>query len=151
MRRNEHIVSVKDEPKGQSGEKIKTGISGSVLQGNALTPEFYELIYEADPGAENDDYYVTSVPFEIVMHAFIARLLRFARSTKSANNFVDRFVILRVCKHSTSQLTSRITCKPLNRGLEASSKAVVLNFFCFERLKSLTFGTKITPNYWEEC
>ena len=74
MRRNEHIVSVKDEPKGQSGEKIKTGISGSVLQGNALTPEFYELIYEADPGAENDDYYVTSADF-IQLHSQIKKNL----------------------------------------------------------------------------
>lgn len=72
MRRNEHIVSVKYEPKGQSGEEVKTGISGAVSQGNALTPEFYDLIYEADPGAENDDYYVTSADF-IELHSQIKK------------------------------------------------------------------------------
>lgn len=70
MIRNEHNVSVKDGLSGQSGEEVKTGISSSVLHGNALTPEFYELIYEADPGAKNDDYYVTSADF-IGLHSQI--------------------------------------------------------------------------------
>jgi hypothetical protein len=79
MRRNEQNVSVKDELKGQSSEEFKMGISNSVLHGNALTPEFYELIYDVDPEAENDDYYVTSSDF-IGLHTQIKKdLLRALR------------------------------------------------------------------------
>ena len=40
-----------------------SNMPGAVLRENALTPEFYELIYSADPEAANDDYYVTSEDF----------------------------------------------------------------------------------------
>lgn len=47
----------------QSDEEIRGGFSELSLQKNALTPEFYELIFDADPNAVNDDYYVTSEDF----------------------------------------------------------------------------------------
>ena len=72
MGRKEHNVSVTGEPTGQSDEEISAGISGAVLQRNPLTPEFYELIFEADPEALNDDYYVTSRDF-VQLHSKIKK------------------------------------------------------------------------------
>ena len=40
--------------------------------GTRLTPEFFELIYDADPEAENDDYYVTSPDF-VQLHSQIKK------------------------------------------------------------------------------
>lgn len=72
MRRNEHNVSVRGQPIGQFGKEVRAGISGAVLQRNALTPEFYELISGADPDAANDDYYVTSPEF-VQLHSKIKK------------------------------------------------------------------------------
>jgi len=72
MRRNEHNVAVRSEPTGQLGEEVRESISGAVLQTNALTPEFCELISEADPDAANDDFYVTSPEF-VQLHSKIKK------------------------------------------------------------------------------
>jgi hypothetical protein len=56
----------------------------TVLSENRLSENFYELIYELDPEAKNDDYYVTSADF-IELHSemkayLITRIIWWATS-----------------------------------------------------------------------
>ena len=61
------------EPKQPSDHGAATEAVG---QGKRLTPEFCELVYEWDPEAANDSYYVTSADF-VQLHSEIKRgLLR---------------------------------------------------------------------------
>ncbi len=45
-----------------------------VSQKHQLSPKFFDLIYDRDPEAANDDYYVTSSDF-IELHSQIKRTL----------------------------------------------------------------------------
>ena len=46
----------------------------TVLSKDQLSPEFFDLIYDWDPAASNDDYYVTSPDF-IEIHDQLKRTL----------------------------------------------------------------------------
>ena len=60
MRRGKQEFSLKDEPTRPPRQDVA---AEPVWQGNRLSPEFCELIYEWDPEAANDSYSVTSADF----------------------------------------------------------------------------------------
>ncbi len=51
-----------------------SGAAATVLSKDQLCPEFFDLIYDWDPEASNDDYYVTSSDF-IEIHDQLKRTL----------------------------------------------------------------------------
>lgn len=58
--------------KQQPGVSVRRDPAPSPHRPRELTPEFCALIYDADSGASNDDYYVTSADF-LELHSGIRR------------------------------------------------------------------------------
>ena len=72
LRLEKHKFLVKGAPKRRFGQGVMSEAVEPVSQENRLSPEFCDLIYEWDPEAANDDYYVTSSDF-IQLHSQIKK------------------------------------------------------------------------------
>jgi hypothetical protein len=53
-----------------------SGTNGRPTRTRAPEAEFFDLIYELDPGAANDDYYVTSADFLALQSELRSKLIR---------------------------------------------------------------------------
>lgn len=68
--------STREDVKRGLGHGVTAAVVESASSENRLSPEFFDLIYEWDPKAVNDEYYVTSSDF-IELHSQIrTRLIR---------------------------------------------------------------------------
>ena len=74
MKPEKYNLLVKDVPEFRSGQSPISEAVEPVTQAHRLSPEFFDRIYDWDPGAANDDYYVTSPDF-IELHSQIKRTL----------------------------------------------------------------------------
>ena len=74
MGSKKHRLLVKQVPRSRLAQNAVSGADELVLPENQLSPEFFDLIFDWDPEAANDEYYVTSSNF-IELHSEIKKFL----------------------------------------------------------------------------
>lgn len=74
MKAEKHNHLVKDAPEFRSRQSPMSEAGEPVTQAHQLSPQFLALIYDWDPGAANDYYYVKSSDF-IEIHSRLRRTL----------------------------------------------------------------------------
>ena len=74
MRLGKHKLLAKQVPRSRTLQDGESGAVDPVLHTDQLSPKFFDLIGDWDPGAANDNYYVTSSDF-IELHSQIKKFL----------------------------------------------------------------------------